>query len=365
MHLIFITDPLTQTFGSVRPAINLGKEFHKMGYEITYLTNYSSQEVREYLDFANVKVISNSHPKFLASIPLLREWMKSLIFPAKVKDELLDFSSPLIIINTSASIISKAHIYYAQGLVTMALDDISKSSDFPLRYKLIYSLTSPIFRSLEKRLVREIRDSTRFFISNSFFTKKLYESWGMKVDDVIYPPLDTSLFKPSTSRPSEDYVLVYLGVRSKETNLKVVKELVKRGVKVKAFGRLDNVPNLGDNFEHLGFVSEKELVELYSNALFTLFLFTHEPFGYIPIESMACGTPVLTYNKQGPRETVENNETGWLAESDKEVVEVALKIWREGYDRRIRVNCVESALKYDVKRIAEEWIKRLNVVLNE
>jgi len=44
----------------------------------------------------------------------------------------------------------------------------------------------------------------------------------------------------------------------------------------------------------------EELIDLYSNALFTLFTFTHELFGYVLVESMACGTSVLTYNRQGP-----------------------------------------------------------------
>ncbi len=49
-----------------------------------------------------------------------------------------------------------------------------------------------------------------------------------------------------------------------------------------------------------GRVSDDELARLYANAKFTVFPFIHEPFGYVPVESMACGTPpVLTYDKQG------------------------------------------------------------------
>jgi glycosyltransferase involved in cell wall biosynthesis len=51
----------------------------------------------------------------------------------------------------------------------------------------------------------------------------------------------------------------------------------------------------------------------------------------VSVESVACGTPVLTYNKQGPRESVVDGVMGWLVNSDEELVSLALKIWREGY----------------------------------
>ena len=110
----------------------------------------------------------------------------------------------------------------------------------------------------------------------------------------------------------------------------------------------------------MGNVSDEELVHLYSNALFTLFAFSHEPFGYIPVESMACGTPVLTYNRQGPSETVLDNETGWLAENDVEIVSLAVNLWKHGYEESMRRRCRERALDFDVKKIYMEWLKILD-----
>jgi uncharacterized membrane protein len=111
--------------------------------------------------------------------------------------------------------------------------------------------------------------------------------------------------------------------------------------------------------EVLGYVSDDELVDLYSNALFTLFPFTEEPFGYVPVESIACGTPVLTYNKQGPSETVDHGVTGWLANSDEELADLAVRIWKEGYPNWMRSRSREKALQFDVKTIADQWIEIL------
>ncbi|WP_054857872.1 glycosyltransferase [Vulcanisaeta sp. JCM 16159] len=83
------------------------------------------------------------------------------------------------------------------------------------------------------------------------------------------------------------------------------------------------------------------MVKLYANAKFTVFPFIHEPFGYVPVESMACGTPVLTYGKQGPGETVINNETGWLVDNPGEFVRLAVKLWEGNYDDLMRVRARE------------------------
>ena len=53
-------------------------------------------------------------------------------------------------------------------------------------------------------------------------------------------------------------------------------------------------PHLDEQIEYLGEVNHGEKVELLQNARLTLFpIEWEEPFGLVPIESMACGTPVL------------------------------------------------------------------------
>jgi len=114
------------------------------------------------------------------------------------------------------------------------------------------------------------------------------------------------------------------------------------------------------NIEFLGRLSSSELVDAYSNALFTLFPFTHEPFGYVPLESMACGTPALTYNFQGPSEYVIDGHTGWLTRSDNELVQKGAELWKNGYTPSMRSACVKEAIKYDTKFYIKKWLKVLD-----
>lgn len=62
--------------------------------------------------------------------------------------------------------------------------------------------------------------------------------------------------------------------------------------------------------------SEDELVRLYNTALFTVYTPLREPFGFVPIESMACGTPVVGVREGGVAETIQHEQTGLLVERD-------------------------------------------------
>jgi len=71
-------------------------------------------------------------------------------------------------------------------------------------------------------------------------------------------------------------------------------------------------------------ISDRELVNIYNESLVTLSLSKFDTFGLVPLESMACGIPVIAFNVAGYRETVINNKTGYLVDFDPS--EIAEKI---------------------------------------
>ncbi|MCD6465613.1 glycosyltransferase [Candidatus Bathyarchaeota archaeon] len=358
--ICFIVDPLVTTAGAVRPALLLAREFHRLGYEVTIITLHFDEEICKKMQEDGVHFIAVGSKKFfIQSFPTFDAWLKCL-----VKNNIMfDLNRNYVnVINTSSTIIAPANVYYAQGLMIEALDAISRFT--PLHYRCAYYMMRKMLKILERKMVKRIQDLSKLFIANSVFCASMYKKWGFKVDGIINPPLDCSFFKPSTSKPTADYVLTHFGIYGKEGGFQVIKAIADAGVTVKAFGDYSSLPKFlvnHANIEFLGRVSDKELVDLYSNALYTLFAFNHEPFGYVPVESMACGTPVLTYNRQGPSETVINYETGWLVNNDYEMVNLAINLWREGYDSTIRRKCRKRAENFDVKKIFVQWLKILEI----
>jgi glycosyltransferase involved in cell wall biosynthesis len=62
--------------------------------------------------------------------------------------------------------------------------------------------------------------------------------------------------------------------------------------------------------------------ELYRSAACVLMPITwDEPFGLVMVEAMACGTPVIVFNRGAAPEIVENGETGFLVRDVDEMVE--------------------------------------------
>lgn len=61
-----------------------------------------------------------------------------------------------------------------------------------------------------------------------------------------------------------------------------------------------------------GFVSEKELQNLYAGAAVYVYTAPEEDFGMGILESMAYGVPVVAWDKGGPSKTIINGKTGFL-----------------------------------------------------
>jgi glycosyltransferase involved in cell wall biosynthesis len=68
-----------------------------------------------------------------------------------------------------------------------------------------------------------------------------------------------------------------------------------------------------------GNVDEEGLVGLYNRAIAVVYAPIREPFGLVPIEAMACGTPVVAVREGGVPESVLHEQTGFLTDRDPEV----------------------------------------------
>lgn len=70
----------------------------------------------------------------------------------------------------------------------------------------------------------------------------------------------------------------------------------------------------------------------------------YEPFGITPLESMACGTPVIGSNVGGIKYTVEDGKSGYLVPPDDPDA-LAAKIYELLHDQALRSKMKENAIK--------------------
>jgi glycosyltransferase involved in cell wall biosynthesis len=76
--------------------------------------------------------------------------------------------------------------------------------------------------------------------------------------------------------------------------------------------RLIDRLGLGERVKLTGKISFADLPRLYGKAKILLFPSVNEPFGLVPVEALACGTPVIASNSGGVRDTVRSGFNGIL-----------------------------------------------------
>lgn len=110
-----------------------------------------------------------------------------------------------------------------------------------------------------------------------------------------------------------------------------------------------------NNIRYLGPMSKEELYSYYFPAArgFIFPLEWDEPFGLTVIESLAAGTPVVTFPKGSMSELIENGKTGYLSRSVEEAV-IAVK----NIDQISRSYCryvVEQ--RFSINRVVEDYLE--------
>ena len=141
------------------------------------------------------------------------------------------------------------------------------------------------------------------------------ELYWRRESEVVYPPIDNFWLRTEArSQTSERsyYLIVSTLVRYKRIEL-AIEACNKESITLKIVGegpdrkRLEKIA--GPTIEFLGYADQEELRNLYANAKATLFP-GEEDFGLVPVESFACGTPVIAYRAGGALETMIEGETG-------------------------------------------------------
>ncbi|MCW9098229.1 MAG: glycosyltransferase, partial [Ignavibacteriaceae bacterium] len=87
----------------------------------------------------------------------------------------------------------------------------------------------------------------------------------------------------------------------------------------------------------------------------------NEPFGLTVIESMACGTPVIAFNKGSMPELIDNGKNGFLVNTVSEAIAAVALV--KDINRAYCRHCVEQYFTID--RMVEEYVQVYEMILEK
>jgi len=181
--------------------------------------------------------------------------------------------------------------------------------------------------------------------------------------------LDEFTFKNQTG--SEGDYLLFFGRMHPDKGAKEAIQIAKKcGKKLIMAGIIQDrdyfeqeiSPHFSEKIVFVGSVGPEKRNELLGNAYALLHpIYFAEPFGLSVVESMACGTPVVAFNKGSMPELIDSGVNGFIVENVQEAVEALKQIPQ--IDRQSCRATVEK--RFSVDRMVEDYIKVYQQIIEE
>src|SRR5947208_2319025 len=221
-------------------------------------------------------------------------------------------------------------------------------------------------------LYEQFRDMPVLSISNAQREPLPWANWQA----TIYHGLSKAFF---TFQPTRGRYLAFLGRISPEKRVDRAIEIARRvSMPLKIAAKVDRVDRryfkrdiepllTASHVEWIGEISDQQKTGLLGNAYALLFpIDWPEPFGLVMIEAMACGTPIIAYNRGSVPEVMENGVTGFIVDEIEQAVEAVRRVrdlsrarCREVFEKRFTVSRMASNYINVYTRLADSRMRRV------
>ncbi|MEX2573648.1 MAG: glycosyltransferase family 4 protein [Balneolaceae bacterium] len=185
----------------------------------------------------------------------------------------------------------------------------------------------------------------------------------------VYHGLDLGQF--SFQPDPEDYLL-FFGRIHPEKGAREAIDIAKRSgrrlilagiIQDEGYYRLQIEPELvPGRIDYIGSAGPSERNRLLGNAAALLHpIRFDEPFGLSVVEAMACGTPVIAFNRGSMPELIDHGLNGYLASGTDDAVQAVDRL-----DQVRRIDCREHVEQYfTVGRMADDYVEVYESVLKQ
>lgn len=355
-----VHDWLTAQGGGERVVMALHKAFPKAPI---FTSVFSSKKLPQ---FANLDVRTS----FLQKMPLSKK--KHQLYPTlrALAFESFDFSDFDVVLSSSSA--------ESKGIITSTETMHISYIHTPTRYYWsgyrqylnnpgYFGPLDPLVKKVMPKIVKKMRiwdyaaaQRPDFLLANSQNVKNRIKKYYKRDSMVLNPPVDLKRFKKG--KKNEYYLVVSRLIPYKKVDLAVraCKRLGRKLVIIGNGPEMSKLKALSNNFIHFkGDLTDNQTANYYKNAL--AFIFTaNEDFGITPLESMACGKPVICFGKGGATESVINKKTGIFFEKQNvnSLVKAILEFEKMSFNSNL---IVKRAQKFS----EENFVKNIKKIIEE
>lgn len=248
-------------------------------------------------------------------------------------------------------------------------DLIHNNFDFlPLTYSGL--VATPVITTIHGFSSPKILPVYRKYNSQSHFVAISESDKSPQLDYIatVYHGIDLAQFPYCDA---EGQYLLFFGRIHPEKGVSEAIEVAKRaGIRLLIAGIIQDQnyfatrvePHIdGTTVEYLGSAGPAQRADLLGHALALLHLISFdEPFGLSVIESMACGTPVIAFNRGSMPEIILDGETGYLVKDIEGAIDAVAAIGT--IDRAICRADVEK--RFTSTRMAHDYVRVYQRILN-
>ncbi len=354
MKIALVYDRINKWGGAERVLL----ELHKIFPEAPLYTSVYDEENAKW-----AKVFPEIRTSFLQKLPFIKSHHEYFPYLMPLAFEGFNFDGFDIVISVTSE--------YAKAIITKPETLHICYCLTPTRYlwseKDLYlqSIGQGVVSEIAKFFARPVLHSLRMFdqiaasrpdyyLSISNTVAKRVKKYYQLDSQVIFPPVDTKLFKPKarkakSNKPGDKYFLIVSRlVPYKRIDL-AIETFNQLGWKLIIIGngsdgsRLKSIAR--SNIEFIGKLTDGALLGYYQNCEALIFC-SEEDFGLTSLEAQACGKPVIAYKNGGVGETVIEGKTGvFFKELNSISLGKALKTF--GKLKFLTGDCVDNAVKYN------------------
>lgn len=249
-------------------------------------------------------------------------------------------------------------------------DIIHNHFDFlPLSYSQL--VDTPIVTTIHGFSSKKILPVYKKYNGQVFYVSLSDADRSSELDYIstVYHGIDIDSF---SFNENPDEYLLFLGRIHRDKGAKEAIEIAKKAkmelrmagpIQDQNYYEKDVKPHINnDQITYLGHVDTDTRNELLKNAVALIHPINFsEPFGLSVIESMACGTPVIAFNKGSMPELIKDGENGFLVRNIGEAVEALKKISK--ISRKKCRKTVEG--RFSADRMVEDYVKIYETVLSK